>query len=220
MANTSDAPRVTRCCALVHSILWSVRCPNCHSPDTAVVDSRDADDGSAIRRRRECASCGHRFTTFERAESARLQVAKRDGSREEFDRAKLASSVSKAAGKSLSADRVAKVVADIESSLKQSGASEVDSQRLGELVLERLEAVDPMAYVRFRILYANLQDIDALQQELERLTNRRQRARESAAAEQIALPIVNGAAELAGGASRRRPAGSRSAARGRGRPSA
>ncbi len=167
-----------------------MRCPSCGAADTSVIDSRDADDGVAIRRRRECPSCGHRFTTFERAESARIQVLKRDGSREEFDRGKLASSISKAAGKSLSADRVAKVVADIEAGLKQSGTSEVDSQKLGELVLERLEAVDPMSYVRFRIVYANLQDIDALQQELERLTHRRQRARDSAAAEQIALPIA------------------------------
>jgi len=178
-------------------ILCFVRCPSCRSADTAVVDSREADDGVAIRRRRECAKCGHRFTTFERAESARIQVVKRDGAREEFDRAKLASSISKAAGKSLSADRVARVVTDIEASLKQSGTSEVDSHRLGELVLERLEAVDPVAYFRFRIVYANLQDIDALQQELERLTNRRQRARESAAAEQQVLPIVDGGSEPA-----------------------
>ena len=178
-------------------ILCFVRCPSCRSADTAVVDSREADDGVAIRRRRECAKCGHRFTTFERAESARIQVVKRDGAREEFDRAKLASSISKAAGKALSADRVARVVTDIEASLKQSGTSEVDSHRLGELVLERLEAVDPVAYFRFRIVYANLQDIDALQQELERLTNRRQRARESAAAEQQVLPIVDGGSEPA-----------------------
>ena len=172
-----------------------MRCPNCRAADTSVVDSREADEGSAIRRRRECAQCGHRFTTFERAESARLQVVKRDGAREEFDRAKLASSISKAAGKSLSAEKVTAVVNDIQTSLKQSGASEVDSQRLGELVLERLEAVDPIAYIRFRIVYANLQDLDALQQELERLTSRRQRARERAGAEQQVLPIVNGAAE-------------------------
>ncbi len=172
-------------------ILWVVRCPNCRAPDTSVVDSREADGGVAIRRRRECASCGHRFTTFERAESARLQVAKRDGSREEFDRAKLASSIAKAAGKSLSAEQVAKVVDDIETGLKQTGASEVDSQKLGELVLERLEAVDPMAYLRFRIVYAKVQDLGDLSAELERLTSRRQRARERAAVEQIALPLVN-----------------------------
>lgn len=156
------------------------------------MDSRDADDGLAIRRRRECAQCGHRFTTFERAESARVQVVKRDGSREEFNRAKLASSIAKAAGKSLSSDRIASVVSEIDSGLKQSGTSEVQSHRLGELVLERLEAVDPMAYVRFRIVYANLQDLDDLRTELDRLTNRRQRARDRAEAEQISLPIGNG----------------------------
>lgn len=174
-----------------------MRCPSCRSADTGVVDSREADDGQAIRRRRECASCGHRFTTFERAESARLQVVKRDGAREEFDRAKLASSISKAAGKSLSTERVLKVVEEIETGLKQSGASEVQSGRLGELVLERLEAVDPMAYVRFRIVYANLQDVDDLRAELDRLTNRRQRARDRVSAEQISLPIVNGGAQPA-----------------------
>lgn len=183
-----------------------MRCPSCRSADTSVVDSREADDGLAIRRRRECVSCGHRFTTFERAESARLQVVKRDGAREEFDRAKLASSISKAAGKSLSTERVLKVVEDIETGLKQSGASDVESGRLGELVLERLEAVDPMAYVRFRIVYANLQDVDDLRAELDRLTNRRQRARDRAAAEQISLPIVDGGAPPA---PRRQRAGAR-----------
>lgn len=173
----------------------SVRCPNCRSEDTSVVDSREADEGLAIRRRRECAACGHRFTTFERAESARIQVVKRDGAREEFDRAKLASSISKAAGKSLATDRVARVVDEIEQGLKQAGASEVESQRLGELVLERLEAVDPVAYFRFRIVYAKVQDLEALQDELARLTSRRERAREREGAEQIALPIVEGAAD-------------------------
>src|SRR5438105_2164673 len=177
--------------------LVPMRCPNCHAADTAVIDSRDADEGLAIRRRRECASCGHRFTTFERAESARIQVVKRNGAREEFDRAKLASSIAKAAGKSLSVERVTQVVSEIESGLKQSGASEVESPRLGELVLERLEDVDPMAYIRFRIVYANLQDIGALQEELARLTNRRERARERAGAEQIVLPIESGQTEIA-----------------------
>jgi transcriptional repressor NrdR len=183
-----------------------MRCPNCTAADSAVVDSREADEGLAIRRRRECPACGHRFTTFERAESARIQVVKRDGSREEFDRAKLASSIAKAAGKSLSVERVTQVVNQIETGLKQSGASEVDSQRLGALVLERLEAVDPMAYIRFRIVYANLQDIDALQDELARLTHRRERARERAAAEQITLPIEEADAERPVRAPRRRAA--------------
>jgi transcriptional repressor NrdR len=186
----------------------SVRCPSCDAADTSVVDSREADDGLAIRRRRECAKCGHRFTTFERAESARVQVVKRDGSREEFDRAKLASSIAKAAGKSLGSDRIASVVSEIETGLKQSGTSEIQSHRLGELVLERLEAVDPMAYVRFRIVYANVQDLDDLRTELDRLTHRRQRARERAGAEQISLPIVNG-----GGTAEPQPPKRRAAAR-------
>lgn len=151
------------------------------------MDSRDAEDRTAIRRRRECPACGHRFTTFERAESARIQVAKRDGSREEFDRAKLASSITKAGGKSLTPDKTAAVVSGIEASLRRSGVSEIASNRLGELVLEQLESVDPMAFIRFKIVYAGLQDPDALYDELGTLVRRRQRARESA--EQIALPL-------------------------------
>lgn len=166
-----------------------MRCPSCGAPDTSVVDSRDADDGLAIRRRRECEKCGHRFTTFERAESARIQVIKRDGSREEFDRAKLASSIAKAAGKNLSAARIADIVAGIESGLRQSGASEIPSQRLGELVLAKLEAADPMAYIRFKIVYAGMADPSVLYDELGTLVRRRERARELAAAEQIALPM-------------------------------
>jgi transcriptional repressor NrdR len=131
--------------------------------------------------------CGHRFTTFERAESARIQVVKRDGSREEFDRAKLASSLTKAGGKSLTPEKVAKVVDGIEAALRQSGTSEIDSQRLGQAVLEQLESIDPMAYIRFKIVYAGLQDPDALYDELGTLVRRRQLARE--AAEQISLPL-------------------------------
>lgn len=167
-----------------------MRCPSCQAAGTSVVDSRDADEGVAVRRRRECASCGHRFTTFERAESARIQVVKRDGSREEFDRRKLASSIVKAGGKTMTPQIVARVVDGIEASLRQSGTSEVPSPRLGELVLERLEAVDPMAYIRFQIVYSGLQDPDALYEALTNLSRRRERARERAAADQMSLPIV------------------------------
>jgi transcriptional repressor NrdR len=158
-----------------------------------VIDSRDAEDGAAIRRRRECPACGHRFTTFERAESARLQVVKRDGSREEFDRAKLASSIAKAGGKSLTPDKVSRVVHAIEAGLRQAGMSEVESGHLGQRVLEQLEAIDPMAFIRFKIVYAGLQDPDALYDELGTLVRRRERARESA--EQIALPLDSGKRE-------------------------
>src|SRR2546430_8937235 len=91
-----------------------MRCPSCGNPDTRVIDSREAEDGAAIRRRRACDKCGERFTTFERSESARIQVVKRDGTRQEFDRRKLASAIEKAASKSLPADKIGRLLDDME----------------------------------------------------------------------------------------------------------
>src|SRR5256712_2221636 len=113
-----------------------MRCPACGHGDTRVVDSREADDGSAIRRRRACDNCGERFTTKERSESARVQVVKRDGTRQEFDRRKLASAIGKAASKQLDATAIERLIDDLESTIRQSGASEIASQRVGEMVLE------------------------------------------------------------------------------------
>ena len=154
-----------------------------------MVDSREAEDRASIRRRRACDRCGERFTTFERSESARIQVLKRDGSRQEFDRRKLASAIEKAASASLSGEKLAALIADIEATLKQSGTSEVGSQRIGEMVLERLADVDPMSYIRFRIVYAKLDDLTALREELAALDRRREVSRDRKVAEQIALPI-------------------------------
>jgi len=166
-----------------------VRCPNCGHADTAVVDSREAEDGESIRRRRKCEKCGERFTTRERSESARIQVVKRDGSHQEFDRRKLASAIEKAGSKQLSAPAVERLIDDLEATIKQSGTSEVASQRIGEMVLERLAEQDPMSYLRFKIVYSGLQDTDALYDELEQLVRRRQEARDRRLAEQITLPI-------------------------------
>ena len=166
-----------------------VRCPSCGNPDTRVVDSREAEDGASIRRRRACDRCEERFTTFERSESARIQVLKRDGTRQEFDRRKLASAIGKAASKSLPPEKLGALIDDIETTLKQTGVSEVSSQRIGEMVLERLADVDPMSYIRFRIVYAKLDDLAALRDELALLDRRREVARERRVAEQIALPI-------------------------------
>lgn len=154
-----------------------------------MVDSREAEDGASIRRRRACDRCEERFTTFERSESARLQVLKRDGSRQEFDRRKLGSAIEKAASKSLSAEKLTALIDDLESTLKQTGVSEISSQRIGELVLERLADVDPMSYIRFRIVYAKLDDMSALRDELAALDRRREVSRDRKVAEQIALPI-------------------------------
>ena len=164
-----------------------MRCPSCGHADTRVIDSREAEDGSSIRRRRTCDSCGERFTTRERSESARIQVVKRDGSRQEFDRRKLASAIGKAAGKHLTSDAVDRVIDDIEGTLRQSGTSEVESTRVGEMVLERLAEVDPMSYLRFKIVYSGLQDTDTLYDELERLVQLRQAARDRKMAEQTTL---------------------------------
>jgi transcriptional repressor NrdR len=166
-----------------------VRCPACGHEDTRVVDSREAEDGQSIRRRRACDKCGERFTTRERSESARIQVIKRDGSHQEFDRRKLASAIEKAGSKQLQPESVERLIDDVEATIKQSGTSEVASQRIGEMVLERLAEQDPMSYLRFKIVYSGLQDTDALYDELESLIRRRQEARDRRLAEQITLPI-------------------------------
>jgi transcriptional repressor NrdR len=166
-----------------------VHCPSCGHEDTRVVDSREAEDGDSIRRRRACDSCGERFTTRERSESARIQVVKRDGSRQEFDRRKLASAIGKAASKQLAPDAIDRLIDDLEATIRQSGTSEVGSQLIGEMVLERLAESDPMSYLRFKIVYAGLQDPDALYDELESLLRHRQELRDRKYAEQTVLPI-------------------------------
>jgi transcriptional repressor NrdR len=170
--------------------LVPVHCPSCDDPDTHVVDSREAEDGRSIRRRRACDACGERFTTHERAESARIAVLKRDGSRQEFDRRKLASAIGKSAGDRLRPEKIAAIIDDIESTIRQSGAAEVPSGRIGEMVLERLATEDPMSWIRFKIVYSRLDDPDALYDELAQLVRLRESARSRAFAEQIALPIA------------------------------
>jgi transcriptional repressor NrdR len=166
-----------------------VRCPACGNPDTRVIDSREAEDATSIRRRRVCDRCEERFTTFERSESARIQVLKRDGAKQEFDRRKLASAIGKAASKALGAEDIDRLIDDLEATLRQTGVSEIPSQRIGEMVLERLAERDPLSYLRFKIVYSRLEDIDALYDELASLVRRRQEARDRRVAEQIVLPI-------------------------------
>ena len=130
-----------------------MRCPTCTSLDDKVVDSRLADDGVAIRRRRECLGCGRRFTTFERIEDVGLVVVKRSGIREPFRRGKIVAGVRAAAkNRPLSAEQFEGVAADVEESLRLEG-SEASSARVGAIVLERLRALDEVAYVRFASVY-------------------------------------------------------------------
>lgn len=145
-----------------------MRCPYCGHPESRVTDSREAEDG--IRRRRECLSCGQRFTTFERLLVSTLYVVKRDGRREPFDRAKLLAGLRKACEKRpLPTGTVETVAADIEGALMALGVAEVPSRNIGELVMERLRALDAIAYIRFASVYRRFQDLDELREEVERL---------------------------------------------------
>lgn len=147
-----------------------MRCPACEARDTRVVDSRDLDDASTIRRRRECPSCGTRFTTYERIEAARLTVIKRDGGRQEFDRDKLAAGLRKALTRRPVDDDAAERAADeIEAILRASGSGEVESARIGELAMARLRELDQIAYIRFASVYQSFEDLETLKREVDSL---------------------------------------------------
>jgi transcriptional repressor NrdR len=149
-----------------------VRCPYCDANDDKVVDSRLADDASAIRRRRECIACGRRYTTYERVEELPLVVRKRSGEFEPFDREKLRSGIERAASGRLDSVAVATLVATLEEELRASGA-EVSSERVGLGVLEHLRTLDPIAYLRFASVYKgfdNLADFEREVGELQKTT--------------------------------------------------
>jgi transcriptional repressor NrdR len=152
-----------------------MRCPRCENDATRVIDSRDLESGSTIRRRRECESCSYRFTTYERPEGARLVVVKRDGSREEFDRDKLRAGLLKALQKRpVTLDRVEAAVDEIEAQLRSHGAAEVPSTDVGRLATEALRELDQLAYIRFASVYHAYDDIETLQREVDRLIKQRE----------------------------------------------
>jgi len=147
-----------------------VKCPSCGQPDDKVIDSRSAKDGRAIRRRRECISCGSRFTTYEYVEAESLLVVKRDDRREPFSRQKLFTGVSKACGKRpIPADAVENVVDAVTSDVQRSAQSEITSMRIGEKVMEELARLDEVAYVRFASVYRRFKDITQFMEELQTL---------------------------------------------------
>jgi len=147
-----------------------MRCPHCGERETRVVDSRDLDESATIRRRRECAACATRFTTYERVEAARLVVVKRDGARQEFDREKLAAGLRKALTRRPVAESAADQAADeIEAELRSQGTSEVDSSRVGALAMAKLRDLDQIAYIRFASVYQSFDDLEALKREVDSL---------------------------------------------------
>jgi len=147
-----------------------MRCPFCGAHDTKVIDSRLSGEGDQVRRRRECLSCGERFTTYETAELNLPRVIKQDGSRVPFDGSKLASGMMRALEKRpVSTERIDAALDRIRRKLIASGEREVPSRRIGEWVREELRALDQVAYVRFASVYRSFQDVNAFREEIERL---------------------------------------------------
>lgn len=147
-----------------------MRCPFCSHPESKVVDSRPSDEGSSIRRRRECLACHKRFTTYETMESLPLVVIKKDGSRQTFDRDKLLGSMLKACEKrSVPLADLERMAGEIEQALQNDMEREVSSSVIGDLVMEKLKEVDEVAYVRFASVYRQFKDIGTFKEELDRL---------------------------------------------------
>ena len=147
-----------------------MRCPFCNAPETKVIDSRLANEGDSVRRRRECLTCSERFTTFETAELVMPRIVKSDGSRVPFDEQKLLNGMSKALEKRpVSMETIEQAVNHIKYNLRATGDREVPAERLGEWVMDELKKLDQVAYVRFASVYRSFQDLDEFRQEIERL---------------------------------------------------
>ncbi|TCP69040.1 transcriptional regulator NrdR [Baia soyae] len=161
-----------------------MRCPECNHYGSRVLDSRPAHEGRAIRRRRECEECEQRFTTFEMIEEKPLIVVKKDGSREEFNREKLLRGLIRACEKRpVSVESLEKLVHEIEKQLRDQNTSEVLSNEIGEYVMDRLMAIDEVAYVRFASVYRQFKDINVFVTELDLLQRSRQENTEKASEE-------------------------------------
>lgn len=147
-----------------------MKCPFCENSDTKVIDSRQTDDGHAIRRRRECENCNKRFTTYEKVEEMILMVIKKDGSREAFDRSKIMNGIVKACEKRpVPVAEIEAVVDEIERGLNNMMEKEVESSFIGELIMEKLRDMDEVAYVRFASVYRQFTDINTFVSEIEKL---------------------------------------------------
>lgn len=147
-----------------------MKCPACQHNGTRVVDSRPVDEMKSIRRRRECESCGYRYTTFEKVEEMPLIVVKKDSSREEFSREKVLRGLIRACEKRpVPLEELERVVFDIETVLRRAANAEVKSEEVGELVMERLALIDEVAYVRFASVYRQFKDITVFIDELKDL---------------------------------------------------
>lgn len=151
-----------------------MKCPYCGYSESKVVDSRPTEEETAIRRRRECEKCAKRFTTYEKIEELPLVIVKKDGSREVYQRSKIINGFLKACEKrSVSLKQIEEVVDEIEKELYNSMDKEIDSKKIGELVMRRLKQLDDVAYVRFASVYRQFKDLNTFVEELNKLINER-----------------------------------------------
>ncbi len=150
-----------------------MKCPFCEYEESKVIDSRPTDEGEAIRRRRECLKCGKRFTTYEKIENIPLMVVKKDGSRQMFDRVKLLNGIMRACEKRpVPTSDMERIVNDIEAATQNFLEREISSQKIGEMVMERLQKIDEVAYVRFASVYRQFKDINTFVEEVNKLLKR------------------------------------------------
>ncbi len=150
-----------------------MKCPYCSNPDTRVIDSRPAEDGNSIRRRRACDVCGKRFTTYEKVETIPLIIIKKDNNREQYDRAKIEGGVLRACYKRpVSAADIQKTIDDIETAIFNSEEKEISSSAVGEIVMDKLEKLDPVAYVRFASVYREFKDVNTFMEELKKILDK------------------------------------------------
>ncbi len=147
-----------------------MKCPFCGKDNTRVIDSRPADDGESIRRRRECDVCQKRFTTYEKVESIPVIVIKKDNNRETYDRSKIEGGVFRACHKRpISAAQVTRMVDEVEACIFNKEEREISSREIGELVMEKLKSLDSVAYVRFASVYREFKDVNTFMNELKKI---------------------------------------------------
>ena len=151
-----------------------MKCSQCHKVDTKVIESRDVADGEAIRRRRACLNCEHRFTTYERVERPQLNVIKNDGTRELFNREKLLAGLYRASEKTkITSLQLESLVANVEQEIYSCGEQEVTTAKIGDLVMKELARLDEVAYVRFASVYRRFKDIAGFEKELLQIRKRK-----------------------------------------------
>ncbi len=147
-----------------------MKCPFCSSENTRVIDSRPADDNHAIRRRRLCDDCGKRFTTYEKVETIPLIVIKKDNNREQYDRSKIEAGVLRACHKRpISAEEITKLIDDVEVEIFSREVKEIPSSEIGEIVVDKIKDLDPVAYVRFASVYREFKDVNTFMNELKKM---------------------------------------------------